>query len=131
MPQLGRNNFACRSPPRILRRRTAQPRVTGWIMGEQLRATGLKRVSGTKQHFQPASLIGGFGRPPASGRLREAQVAVRRKVTGAVDAGLPKAEALAWRPEMYRLASPPAGGDRDVVDKLWDPVGRRADGRPS
>lgn len=47
---------------------------------------------------------------------------MRRKVTGAVDAGLPKAEALAWRPEMYRLASPPAGVDRDVVDKLWDPV---------
>lgn len=37
-------------------------------------------------------------------------------------AGLPKAETLAWRPGMYRLASPPAGVDCDVVDKLWHPV---------
>jgi len=44
------------------------------------------------------------------------------KATGAVDAGFPKAETLAYRPGMYRLASPPAGVDRDMVDKLWDPV---------
>ena len=79
-------------------------------------------MSGTKQHYLPASLIGGFGRPAASGKLREARVTVRRKVTGAVDAGVPKAETLAYRPGMYRLASPPAGVDRDAVDKLWDPV---------
>ena len=82
----------------------------------------LVQVTGTKQHYLPASLIGGFGRPPASGKLREARVAVRRKATGAVDSGFPKAETLAWRPSMYRLASPPAGVDPDVVDKLWDPV---------
>ena len=82
----------------------------------------LRRMSGTKQHYLPASLIGSFGRPAASGKLREAQVAVRRKATGAVDTGYPKAETLAYRPGMYRLASPPAGADRDVVDKLWDPV---------
>jgi hypothetical protein len=44
----------------------------------------LVRVTGTKQHYLPASLIGGFGRPAASGRLREATVAVRRKATGNV-----------------------------------------------
>jgi hypothetical protein len=79
-------------------------------------------VSGDNQHYQPAALIGGFGRPAPSGRLREARVAVRRKTTGAVDNGFPKAEKLAHRPSMYRLASPPPGVDRDVVDRLWDPV---------
>jgi hypothetical protein len=79
-------------------------------------------MSGTNQHYQPAALIGGFGRPAPSGKPREARVAVRRKATGAVDPGFPKAEKLAYRPGMYRLANPPAGVDRDVVDKLWDPV---------
>jgi hypothetical protein len=79
-------------------------------------------VSGDNQHYQPAALIGSFGRPAPSGRPREARVAVRRKATGAVDSGFPKAEKLAYRPGMYRLASPPSGVDRDVVDKLWDPV---------
>ena len=79
-------------------------------------------MSGTNQHYQPAALIGSFGLPAPGGKLREARVAVRRKATGAVDAGLPKAEKLAYRPGMYRLASPPPGVDRDVVDKLWDPV---------
>ncbi len=79
-------------------------------------------MSGKNQHYLPASLIGGFGQPTASGKLREARVAVRRKATGAVDTGFPKAETLACRPGMYRLASPPAGVDRDVVDRLWDPV---------
>ena len=79
-------------------------------------------MSGKNQHYLPASLIGGFGQPTASGKLREARVAVRRKATGAVDTGFPKAETLAYRRGMYRLASPPAGVDRDVVDRLWDPV---------
>lgn len=79
-------------------------------------------MSGVRQHYQPAALIAGFGRPAPSGKLREAKVAVRRKATGAVDAGCPKAERLAYRAGMYRLASPPAGVDADVVDKLWDPV---------
>ncbi len=47
---------------------------------------------------------------------------MRRKATGAVDCRFPKAETLAYRPGMYRLASPPACVDPDVVDKLWDPV---------
>lgn len=79
-------------------------------------------MSGTKQHYQPAALIGSFGSPAPSGKLREARVAVRRKATGAVDNGFPKAEKLAYQPGMYRLASPPAGVDQDVVDRLWDPI---------
>jgi hypothetical protein len=39
-----------------------------------------------------------------------------------VDDGFPKAEKLAFRPGMYRLAAPPPGVDPDAVDKLWDPV---------
>jgi hypothetical protein len=57
----------------------------------------LKQVSGTNQDYLPASLIGGFGQPAAGGKLREARVAVRRKATGAVDSGFPKAETLAYR----------------------------------
>jgi hypothetical protein len=79
-------------------------------------------VTGDNQHYLPAALIGSFGRPAPSGKLREATVAVRRKTTGAVDKGFPKAEKLAYRSGMYRLASPPCGVDRDAVDKLWDPV---------
>ena len=79
-------------------------------------------MSGTNQHYLPAALIGGFGLPPASGKLREATVAVRRKATGAVDGGFPTAETLAFRRGMYRLTSPAPGVDRDIVDKLWNPV---------
>lgn len=63
-------------------------------------------MSGDNQHYQAAALIGGFGLPAPSGKLREARVAVRRKATGAVDGGFPKAEKLAFQPGMYRLASP-------------------------
>jgi hypothetical protein len=83
------------------------------------------RVSGTNQHYLPAVLIGGFGRPTASGGLRKATVAVRRKPGGAVDSDFPAAEDIAFRPGMYRLASPPVGFDQDVVDSLWDPVENR------
>jgi Protein of unknown function (DUF4238) len=82
----------------------------------------LVRVSGKKQHYLPAVLIGGFGVATASGRLRDATVAVRRTATGAVDPVDPRAESIAWLPGMYRLTAPPPGIDRDVVDKLWDPV---------
>jgi hypothetical protein len=74
----------------------------------------LNRMSGKDQHYLPAALIGGFGQPAANGKLREARVAVRRKATGAVDTGFPKAEKLAYRPGMYRLAAPPAGVDAGV-----------------
>ena len=83
-------------------------------------------MSGTDQHYLPAVVIGGFGRLAAnSTKLRDAQVAVRRKPGGAVDSDFPAAKTLAYRPGMYRLASPPAGFDRDVVDSLWDPVENR------
>ena len=64
----------------------------------------LMRVSGTNQHYLPAALIGGFGRPVGR-RLRDAQVAVRRKPGGAVHSDFPAAETLAFRPGMYTLAS--------------------------
>jgi Protein of unknown function (DUF4238) len=99
-------------------RLTAEPRDSRYPDSPGI----LKRVSGRNQHYLPAALIGGFGRPAASGRLRDAEVAVRRKATGAVDSVVPTAEDLASRSGMYRLASPPPGVDRDVVDKLWDPV---------
>jgi hypothetical protein len=82
------------------------------------------RMASPRQHYLPASLIGGFGQPSKSGRLREANVAVRRKVTGAVDDRFPRAESLAYRRGVYRLSTPPTGVNPDIVDKLWDPVER-------
>jgi len=80
-------------------------------------------VTGTNQHYLPAVLIGGFGRLPAgTGPLREAEVAVRDRATGAVDSRLRKAKTLAARPGMYRLTSPPAGVDPDIVDTVWNGV---------
>jgi hypothetical protein len=79
-------------------------------------------MTGAKQHYLPASLIGGFGTRRIGTRLREANVAVRRKATGSVDKGLPKAQSLAYRSNMYRLADPPDDIEPDVVDKLWDLV---------
>lgn len=80
-------------------------------------------MTGANQHYLPAVLIGGFGRLPAqSGPLREAEVAVRDRATGVVDSRLRKARTLAARSGMYRLASPPAGVDPDIVDALWNPV---------
>lgn len=82
------------------------------------------RVSVRAQHYLPAVLIGGFGRPVGT-RRRDAQVAVRRKPGGAVDADVPAVETLAFRRDMYRLASPLPGVDPDVVDHLCDPVETR------
>jgi hypothetical protein len=39
-----------------------------------------------------------------------------------VDGGVCKAANEAFEIGMYRLAAPPAGVDRDVIDRLWDPV---------
>lgn len=55
-------------------------------------------MSGKQQHYLPAVLIGGFGVAAASGRLREATVAVRRTATGAVDPVDPRAESIASLP---------------------------------
>lgn len=79
-------------------------------------------MSGDNQHYLPAALLGGFGVPSASGKRRDALVLPRRKATGNVDPKPTKAEKLAVRKAMYRLIAPPPGVDRDVVDKLWDPV---------
>ena len=80
-------------------------------------------MRGRNQHYLPAALIGGFGRPWH--QVGDAQVAVRRKPGGAVDSDFPAAETLAYRRGMYSLASPPAGVDPDSVDSLWDPVQTR------
>jgi len=93
-----------------------------WADSRQLDSRAiLVGVSGRNQHYLPAALIGGFGRP-AGRRLRDAQVAVRRKPGGAVDTNFPPAETLAFRRDMYTLAAPPTGVNPDFVDRLWDPV---------
>jgi Protein of unknown function (DUF4238) len=77
-------------------------------------------MSGDRQHYLPASLIGGFGEPDASGRRRRARLAAWVKDSGLVERR--RAESLAYELAVYRLQNPPAGVDQDVIDKMWNPV---------
>ena len=79
-------------------------------------------MSGKRQHYLPASLLGGFGERAPTAKSREAKLVARRKATGRVDRGTCKAENEAFRIGMYRLAAPPPGVDRDIIDRLWNPV---------
>lgn len=73
--------------------------------------------SGERQHYLPATLLGGFG-VARSGRLREAELRWRRRNSSTVLAT--KADAIGWRSRMYRLTTPAPGVDPDVVDAVWD-----------
>jgi hypothetical protein len=75
-------------------------------------------VTGDKQHFLPAALIGGFGRVAASGSLREAEILWRRR--GWQRSRPAVAENIGYVNKMYRLAAPPPGVSADRVDELWD-----------
>lgn len=77
-------------------------------------------ISGSNQHYLPASLIGGFGVASKGRGLREATVAFRSIATGNVY--LDKAENLAYRKDTYRLENPPDGVDPDSIDNLWEPI---------
>lgn len=77
-------------------------------------------VSGRRQHYFPASLIGGFGAPDGSGRLRNALVVVRRHDSGLVYPT--KAGEVAVTLDTYRLSNPPPGIDEDIIDHLWDAI---------
>ncbi|QMU78855.1 DUF4238 domain-containing protein [Streptacidiphilus sp. PB12-B1b] len=76
-------------------------------------------MSGRKQHYLPAALIGGFG--DSAGRDPRDAVVVwrRRRWEGPREAA---AQYIGWRPGMYRLNDPPPGVDKDVVDKVWETV---------
>jgi hypothetical protein len=77
-------------------------------------------MSGAKQHFIPAAIIGGFGQPKGS-VLRDAVMAVWRW-------GNPKrvfnktAEKIGWLPNLYTLVDPQGGVSPDVVDTLWTKI---------
>jgi hypothetical protein len=74
-----------------------------------------------RQHFLPAALLGGFGRPdPRRKEARYAAIAVRNLATG--ELRISNAESEAHRRALYRLVAPPPGVDRDAVDKLWDAI---------
>lgn len=68
-----------------------------------------------KDHYIPAALIGGFGEPATSGRLREATVAVWFNKSGSLKCI--KAEDVGFRRGLYRIDSV-AGSDEDF-DDLW------------
>lgn len=74
-------------------------------------------------HYLPACLIGGFGRPGSRGgrrtRRRNAVVAVR--FTSTPDQVRPiAAREVAKQRGIYRLQEPPPGVGANVIDDLWD-----------
>lgn len=82
-------------------------------------------MSGDRQHYLPAVLIGGFG-DDAGKSPRDATVCWRRREWDAAQET--KAEAIGWRSRMYRLSNPIAGVDPDVVDGVWKGVESRLSG---
>ncbi|HKF16717.1 MAG TPA: DUF4238 domain-containing protein [Candidatus Dormibacteraeota bacterium] len=70
----------------------------------------------TKQHYLPASVIGGFGLA-RSAAPREALVAVRRK--GSAEVTEATAESVASERGLYTLQNPPPGVTADQLDNLW------------
>ena len=75
-------------------------------------------MSGSEQHYQQAALIGGFGRPVPGEDPRKAVVLWRRLEW--TEPRESSAEAIGYKRNIYRLINPPAGMDRDRIDKLWD-----------
>lgn len=74
-------------------------------------------MSGKKQHFLPAALIGGFGRPSADGKARNAVVVWRSLSDATVREE--RAANIGYRARMYRLHRPPPGTDPDRIEHLW------------
>lgn len=73
-------------------------------------------MTGAKQHYLPAALIGGFGRSQGTSP-REAVVQWRRRNWTAPRET--KAENIGFVKALYRLSNPPPGADRDRVDQIW------------
>ena len=75
-------------------------------------------MTGNKQHFLLAAVIGGFGRVAAGGSLREADVQWRRREW---EKSRPaRADSIGYVKRIYRLSAPPPGVSADRVDELWD-----------
>lgn len=73
-------------------------------------------MSGDNQHYLPASIIGRFGCRTGK-QWRTARIVMRR--VGSPDVMETAARHVAFEKELYRLSSPPAGLDADVVDQIW------------
>lgn len=77
-------------------------------------------MPGTRQHYLPAALIGGFGRRANSAGLREAVVLWRRREWSTPVAT--RAGNIGFVNALYRLNNPAPGTDPDRVDQTWDLV---------
>lgn len=77
-------------------------------------------MSGNKQHYLPAALIGGFGERREGKGWRYAEIMVRELESGEVHPSI--ADEAAHRRALYRLEDPPVGLDPDIVDTFWKSV---------
>ena len=77
-------------------------------------------MTGDRQHWAQAAVLGGFGSVAPGGPLpqRDAKVLWRRRDWQ--QARLTTAAAIGWKRKMYRLEDPPQGASEDAVDELWD-----------
>jgi hypothetical protein len=77
-------------------------------------------MPGTRQHYLPAAVIGGFGRLAAGKPLRDASILVKDLRTGSMRMSTANNEA--HRRALYRLEAPPPGVDADAIDKNWSAI---------
>jgi hypothetical protein len=75
-----------------------------------------KRQKPKKDHYLPAGLIGGFGEPAASGRSRDAKVAVWLDEKKQVECR--RAESVAYERGLYEIGSIP--GSTALFNAVWD-----------
>lgn len=80
----------------------------------------LDSMTGDKQHFLPAAVIGGFGRKAMGELSRDAEVLWRRREWQQPRST--KAHNIGYVNGMYRMSNPPNGVNPDIVDELWDYV---------
>ncbi|MEU0937637.1 DUF4238 domain-containing protein [Embleya sp. NPDC005971] len=74
-------------------------------------------MSGKKQHYLPAALIGGFGRLGPDRRARNAVVVYRTQDGSEVLES--SASGIGYSKRMYRLKQPAPGMDPDRVEHVW------------
>ena len=74
-------------------------------------------MSGKRQHYLPACLIGGFGQVVEAKPLRKAKILVRNLATKEVYPSV--AEDQAAVDNLYKVTVPMPDGNQNVIDSIW------------